>query len=171
MIEVGVSAEGLDAVDVGKNEVRVSTSGWTPTDGGPPLDRRVDAVRSGTTAGLTFPEAAVSIERPDDRAWTTFDDRDGPTDLRGSFVLKVELPVVVFVAAEGTGRLSQSETDGTIHLAFAAPTTVTIGFHSRVRQPREIVTVERSVAGVRTAVRWLAAGVTTDTLDKSFLGM
>lgn len=171
MIEVGVSGHGLDAVDVGKNEVRVATSGWTPTDNGPPMDRRVDAVRSGNTAGLTFPEAAVSIDRPDDREWTTFDARDGPTDLEGAFVLKVELPVIVFVAAEGPARLAQSETDGTITLAFATRTTVTVGFYSRVRKPRETVTVERSAAGVRTAIRWLAAGITTETPDKSFPGM
>jgi hypothetical protein len=171
MIEVGVSGAGLEAVDVGKNEVRVSASGWEETDRGPRLDRRVDAIRSGITAGLAFPEAAVSVARPDDREWWTFDDQDGATDLEGAFVVKIELPVVVFVAAEGPGRLVQSASDGMIHLDFEARTPVTVGFHSRVRQPRETVTVERSVAGVRRAIRWLAAGVTTDTPDKSFPGM
>lgn len=170
MIEVAVSDGRLEAVDVGKNEVGVTVDGWSEADSGPPLDRRVDAVRSGTTAGLRFPETAVSIER-DERSWTVFDGQSGSTDLEGAYVLKLELPVIVYVAGAGPARLVHSASDGTIRLGFASPTTVTLGFRSRVRRPRETVTVTRSLAGAETAVRWLAAGVTSDSPDKSFPGM
>ena len=105
MIEVRAGPGVIEAVDAGKNEVRVAVDGLDPAADGPGLDRRVDACVSGTAGRLSFPEAAVSIERVDEARWAPLD--GGATLSGGPYVLKVELPVVVSVAFSGPCRVGQ----------------------------------------------------------------
>lgn len=169
MIQVCVSEGAIDAVDVGKNEVRVDVAGWSPRPAGPRLDRRVDEARTGTVRGLTVPEAAVSIERLEEGRWRPFDDRAGYTELGGgAAVLKFELSVIVYVGLDDPCVIEQSGTDGRITVRFERPSPVTLGFRSRIDQPRATVTVPPTVEGVRTALRWQAAGLEADTPDKAY---
>lgn len=169
MIAVSVAARAIEAVDAGKNEVRVEVDGWTPQPDGPRLDRRVDAASTGAVRRLTVPEAAVSIERLDGGRWRPFDDRAGFEALcAGGHLLKFELSIVVYVRVDHPGVIEQSSADGRLRLPFDRPTPATIGFRSRIERPREAVTVPPTIEGVRTALRWQAAGLEVDSPDKAY---
>jgi len=169
MIDVAVGEQTLQAVDAGKNEITVEAVGWEPTGDGPDLDRRVDEQLTGTIQQLGFPEEAVSIERTDPRRWATYDPQSGPMELAGtSTVLKVEQSVIMYVAFEDGCVLKQSGDGGTIRLTFRNRSPVTIGFRSRINRPKETITVPATLDGVRTAIRYQAAGILSDTAEKSF---
>lgn len=169
MIDVTVADGGFEAVDVGKNAVRLDIDGWSPAADGPELDRRVDRARAGILRALATAETGVSIEDADGH-WRMFVARTGPVELDGGLtLLKLELAVIVYVAFEAPAVLARSP-DGRITLTFERPAVATVGFRSRLDRPRESVTVPPTLEGAVTALRWQAAGLDADSPDKSFPG-
>lgn len=169
MIDVEVSAAGVvTVVDVEKNEVQFRAHGWDAVPGGPPLNRRVDAVVAGTTTGFTFPESPVSIESDQRTGWLVFDDHAEPVDLpAGSHLFKVGSNIDIYLAVTDACIVSRG-TDRRICLDFEVAAVVTIGFRSQIDAPRETVTVPRTFEGACAAVRHQSAAIETDTPDKSY---
>lgn len=172
MIEVAVANGTVEAIDVAKNEVRFEADGWVPSGGGPALARAMDYRLSGRTTGLVFPEATVTVESSTDQQWAPFDGRSGPRSFaQGHHQIQVTLPIRVYVGIDGPCRLARRSHDGAVVIEFECPSLVTLGFRSPVQRPRETITVQPTLAGLRTAVSHLSAAIETDTPDKSYPSM
>jgi len=169
MTDVVVEDGLVTAVDDAKNEVRFRVDGWHPTSVSPAMERRVDRTLHGSARGLSFRDAAVSIERLDQRRWSVFDDRSGVRELRpGRYLVQVATNLVIYVRFDGPCRLERRSEADALDLDFGGPVAVTIGFRSRIESPLETVTVPRTLEGVRTAIRHQSAAIETATPDRSY---
>ncbi|SEO72814.1 hypothetical protein SAMN04487948_104400 [Halogranum amylolyticum] len=168
MIEVDSTERGVRAVDSAKTSIEVETDDWVSAEQSLALSRPVDTTLAGETSVLRFPPVFVVAERLDGDATFELGSEVGPIDLPpDEYVVRVDGNVLTYVRFDGAARLEKPGYEQAI-ISFPEPTTVTLGFRSRVQSPPETMTVPRTPAGVATALSHFPAGHRTATPDRSF---
>lgn len=168
MIEVDSTETGVRAVDSAKTSIEVGTDDWVTSEQQLPLSRPVDTTIAGETSTLRFPPVFVIAERLDGEETFELGSEVGPVDLPpAEYVVRVDGNILTYVRFDGPARLEKPGYERAI-ISFPEPTTVTLGFRSRVQSPPETITVPRTPAGVATALSYLPAGHRTATPDRSF---
>ena len=167
---------GIRAIDEADESVRVGTDGWRPATS-PSITETLaeltvgpdepDRSRTGVTEGLSVPGTVVVFSLDDD-SQQTIGPREQARELAaGSYLLRWETPVRLFVTFTGPATVSAAVHEP-VELRFPEPTAVSLGFERISPTSRETLTVPRTPAGVAAAIERFAGVTDNYTPDRSW---
>jgi hypothetical protein len=169
MIEWEQTSSGLRVFDRTKTEVCIETSGWDASSSGYEVDRPIDETVSGYVSELRLPPALVKvIDFDSGEEYTHGGDADLLELSSGEYLLNIGLNIKTYVRFSGTATVSKTHDYNELHVSFAEPTLVTLGFRSHHEEPVDTVTVPPTPDGLTTAVTHLSSSHKVSGPDRSY---
>lgn len=179
LVRVEREEASIRAVDPSGTSVRVTTRGWESLDPRHEFPERVDRRVGGRTRELRFSPQYANVRSLDDdidlgdSGRAAFESEahgiaEGETlDLEpASYLFRAGSELYAFARFDGGATISRDESG--VSLSFSQPTTVTLGFRTLLRIPRERVTVPRTPSGIATAITHMSVAHRTLSPDRSF---
>lgn len=163
-VDIEVVDTAIRATDRMGDSTAVEAVGWDETDQGYEFPPTTDHVISGRTTELSLPAVIPELTEIDDdgelvnRRQVTAEE---PYDLPGKrYALRVETPVIVDIHFDGPATL-EAEEGGDLVLSFDHPEVVSLGFRSRLRYPRQTITIAPTTEGLATGIAHLSVALET----------
>ncbi|MFB6235896.1 MAG: hypothetical protein ABEH81_12695 [Halopenitus sp.] len=167
MLRVEREVNLVRATDAAK-QTAVVDGNFTPASEGPDLPRGVDETVFARAKSLEFPPGYAVVENLDAGESDELGREVGPIRLdSGAYCIQLNAPVMTYLRFDGVATIRKPQHRKVV-VDFRSETSVTLGFRSRIKSPREEVRVPETVAGLATALSAISGSHRTTTPDRSF---
>lgn len=167
MLRVDREIDLVRATDAAK-QTAVVDGRFAPASDGPNLPRGVDKTVFAQATSLEFPPGFAVVEDLDAGESDELGRDVGPVELEpGAYCIRLNAPVITYLRFDGRATIRKPQHQEVV-VEFPARTSVTLGFRSRIKSPREEIRVPETVEGFATALTVISGSHRTPTPDRSF---